>query len=162
MTSTTDTEAITTAVIRFPAPYGPHTYKLGDVVVFINRGHGFSGPITEFERYEGKTYATVSVPEFGSTLIELAKVLFVEHPDAAKMLKPGEHLVCGTLVRVHGLKAGKISEVISNGDLAVVMADKGRLVNVARLGGNGDRYGRLSHDHLTVVKVDPRTGAVTE
>jgi hypothetical protein len=161
--TTTEAAPITSAAINFPKPHGRHVYSLGDQVVFRERSRVLSGTITGFERFEqgGVFKIAVSVSTAaGSVLISLAKVLFADHPDAVRMLKPVEHLVCGTLVRVSGLR--KNYGGIGNGDLAVVLADKGRLVNVALLGGAGDAYGRLSHDALTVVTVDPRTGAVAK
>jgi hypothetical protein len=41
------------------------------------------------------------------------------------------------------------------------MADALAKADVARLGGAGDSYARVSHDALTVVTVDPRTGELS-
>jgi hypothetical protein len=163
----TDSPAITTAVIRFPPPIGPHTYSLNDEVAFYDRGQGRAGRITEFERRERDIYVTVDVPEFGMVLVDLRKALFIEHPKAAAMAAPVPRLPMGTVVRAHGLKPGKTYGGIGDGDLAVVIADKGRLVNLARLGSwqddkGRDGYARLAHDYLTVVTVDARTGTVTD
>jgi hypothetical protein len=152
-------EAITEASIKFPPEEGGvHVYHVDDQVVFTDKlARVNKGPITEFEQYDRKVYVTVST-EHGLMMVELRRVLFEGHPRAAAMLERGtpDHLACGTLVRVR--VKGKPLGGICNGDLAVVLADKGQRVNVARLGGAGDAYARVSHDSLTVVKVDPRTG----
>jgi hypothetical protein len=163
-----DAPVMTTAVIRFPRPIGPHTYNLNDEVVFLDRGQGRTGRIAEFERHGGNIYVIVAdVPVFGRVLVDLRKVLFIEHPKAAAMAAPLTHLPMGTLVRAHGLKPGKTLGGIGNGDLAVVTADKGRLVNLAKLGSwqddkGRDGYARLTRDYFTVVQVDARTGVITE
>jgi hypothetical protein len=64
-----------------------------------------------------------------------------------------EHLACGTLVRLNGVREEK--GWYRNGNLGVVLKDNGDKVNVAPLGGNEDRYGRFPHRMLTVV--DPQT-----
>lgn len=157
--SDTSTPAMTSAVIRFPArDGGPHTYHLGDEVTFTDKlARVNTGPIKEFEKAEGRVYVTVSTDN-GLMLIELRRVLPAEFPQAVAMAEKGtpEHLACGTLVRVT-LK-GKPLGGIESGDLAVVIADKGQRVNVAKLGGHQDSYARVGHDCLTVVKVDPQTG----
>jgi hypothetical protein len=156
-------ERPTTAVIRFPRPIGPHTYNLNDQVAFSDRGSGRTGRITHFERYERLIYASVEVPGHGSILVDLRKALFIEHPDAAAMAAPGVHLRNGTVVRVT-MPAGKTWGGMSTGDLGVVMADKGELVNVVKLGGDDrerEGYARLNHAALAVVTADPRTGTVT-
>jgi hypothetical protein len=151
-------EAITEASIRFPRE-GVHVYRLGDQVTFTDKySRVHTGPIRAFERYDGtgKMLAVVQTDSIG-TLISLAKVLPAEHPRAIEMAKPVAHLACGTVVRV-ALPAGKSYGGIGDGDLGVVIADKGVRVNVARLGGHGDSYGRLTHDVLTVVTLDPDAG----
>ena len=53
----------------------------------------------------------------------------------------------------------------TSGDLGVVTADKGELVNVVKLGGDDSKrpgYARLTHGALTVVRIDARTGVITE
>jgi hypothetical protein len=160
--SDTETAEITTAVIRFPRPIGPHTYNLNDQVVFTDRGHPYTGPITEFERWEGHIYVTVKHPEGCGRMVDLRKVLFIDHPDAAAMAAPVTHLRNGTVVRVT-MPAGKTWGGMTDGDLGVVMADKGQLVNVVRLGGDTrerEGYARLTHDALTVVRIDARTGCI--
>ena len=159
-----DTDVITTAAIRFPRPIGAHTYNLQDEVVFTDRGHGYTGPITAFERHGGHIYATVRHPEGYGTMVDLRKVLFAGHPDAAAVLTPIRHLRNGTVVRVT-MPRGKTWGGMSTGDLGVVMADKGQLVNVVKLGGDDSErksYARLTHAALEVVTVDPRTGTVSE
>lgn len=159
----TETKAaeITSADVRFPASEGGvHTYHVGDRVTFrdkYQRVH--TGPINRFERYERAMYATVRHPEGYGMLVSVRHLLPAGHPRAVAMAKPFEHLACGTVVRVK-LPKGKSYGGISDGDLGVVLADKIARVNVAKLGGSGDSYGRFSHDALTVVELDPRTGAV--
>lgn len=60
-----------------------------------------------------------------------------------------EHLVCGTLVRLGGVRQAK--GWMKDGALGVVLKDNGDRVNVAPLGGQEDRYGRFPHRMLTVV-----------
>lgn len=156
MTETT-TDAITSGDVRFPGE-GVHTYHLNDRVTFADKyQHVHTGPIIGFERYAGKLLVTVQTDNI-NMLVSLAKVLPAEHPRAIAMAQPVVHLVCGTVVRVK-LPRGKSYGGIADGDLGVVMADKGQRVNVAKLGGSGDSYGRFTHDILTVVTLDPRTGA---
>lgn len=159
-----DEAPLTEGTIRFPWPIGPHTYSLNDEVVFQDRGHGYTGPITAFERHGGHVYATVRHPEGYGTVVDLRKALFIDHPDAAAMAAPVTHLKDGTVVRVT-IPAGKTWGGMTSGDLGVVTADKGQLVNVVKLGGDDSPrpgYARLTHDALTPVKLDPRTGVVTE
>lgn len=149
--------AITSADVRFPGE-GVHTYHVGDQVTFTDKYQQVhTGPIDRFERYEGKMYMTVRHPEGWGMLCPAAKVLPAEHPRAVAMAAPVTHLPCGTVVRV-SLPRGKSYGGISDGDLGVVLADKGQRVNVARLGGHGDQYGRFTHAVLAVVRLDPRTG----
>jgi hypothetical protein len=153
--------AITSAGVKFPRT-GTHIFHLGDQVTFTDKlARVHTGPITKFERIERYTHVTVTT-EHGAMLIELRRVLPAELPEAVALAAAGTpgHLVAGTLVRVT-LK-GKALGGINDGDLAVVIADKGPLVNVARLGGHQDSYARLSHASLTVVTVDPRTAALSE
>jgi hypothetical protein len=157
-------ESITTASIRFPRPIGSHVYNLNDEVVFHDRGHGYTGPITAFQRHDGHIYATIAHPEGYGTQVDLRKVLFIDHPDAAAVLTPIRHLRNGTVVRVT-MPRGKTWGGMTTGDLGVVLADKGQLVNIVKLGGDDserESYARLTHDALTVMTVDPRTGTVSE
>ena len=62
------------------------------------------------------------------------------------------HLVCGTLVRLNGVRQEK--GWLKNGNLGVVLVDKGDRINVAPLGGHEDRYARLPRHMVTVV--DPQ------
>lgn len=158
------TEDIKTAVVRFPKPIGPHAYGIGDTVVFLYRGHGITGTINRFDRAERKTYATVETEAEGLIMENISKLLFEGHPDFVARAKPIPHLPEGGVVRVSGLPKGKSYAGIGEGDLAVVMADKGHLVNLVKLGGWAGRgaYARLTHDVLTLVTIDPRTGAITE
>lgn len=157
----TETTAIpiTSANVRYPANQGgTHTFHVGDTVVFRDKyQHVRTGPVKAFESTDGKAYATVEADGI-LMLVGLRYLLFPEHPRAAEMLAPVTHLACGTVVRV-SLAAGKSYGGMTDGDLGVVLADKGALVNVAKLGGCEDRYGRFRHAILTVVTLDPRTGA---
>jgi hypothetical protein len=155
-------DVTTSADVRFPASEGGvHTYRIGDQVTFRDKYQQVhTGPIDRFERYEGKVWVIVRHPEGYGMLCPLVKVLPAEHPRAVAMARPVTHLACGTVVRVK-LPRGKSYGGMSDGDLGVVLADKIARVNVAKLGGSGDSYGRFSHDVLTVVTVDPRTGVLS-
>lgn len=159
MTETATATEITSANVRFPASEGGvHTFKVGDQVVFADKyQHARTGPVKTFERIGAKAYATVEADGI-PMLVALGHLLFPEHPRAVELLKPVVHLVCGTVVRVQ-LPAGKQYGGIKDGDLGVVLIDKGARVNVAKLGGCADKYGRFTHGILTVVTLDPRTGA---
>lgn len=63
-----------------------------------------------------------------------------------------EHLACGTLVRLNGVR--QETSWYKNGTLAVVLKDNGDKINVAPLGGHNDHYGRFPRRMLTVV--DPQ------
>lgn len=159
----TDQPAVTEGTIRFPRPIGPHTYHVDDEVALHDRGQGRIGRITKFERIEGMLYVHVDTGD-GIIGVQLRKVLFTGHPDAAAMAAPVVHLKTGTVARVK-IPAGKTWGGMRTGDLGVVTADKGQLVNVVKLGGDDSPrpgYARLTHDALTVVRLDPRTGAVIE
>jgi hypothetical protein len=67
-------------------------------------------------------------------------------------LDPIAHLVCGTLVRLNGVRQDK--GWLRNGNLGVVLVDKGDRINVAPLGGKEDRHARLPRRRVTVV--DPK------
>jgi hypothetical protein len=152
---------VTEARIKFPR-HGLHVFHVGDSVTFTDKiGRVHTGPVTEFEKHGAHVLATVRT-EDGLMPIEVRRVLPAEFPEAVAMAAKGTpaHLACGTLVRV-SIK-GRPLGGIADGDLAVVLTDKGLRVNVARLGGAGDSYARVGHDSLTVVTADPRTGALSE
>jgi hypothetical protein len=95
-----DEAPLTEGTIRFPRPIGPHTYSLNDEVVFQDRGHGYTGPITAFERHGGHIYATVRHPEGYGTMVDLRKVLFIDHPDAAALAAVIGDSTSGTVARL--------------------------------------------------------------
>jgi hypothetical protein len=64
-----------------------------------------------------------------------------------------EHLACGTLVRLNGVRQEK--GWLRNGNLGVVLRDNGDRINVAPLGGHEDRYAKLPRRMVTVI--DPQT-----
>jgi hypothetical protein len=153
---------ITSADVRFPASEGGvHTYHVGDSVTFTDKWKQVhTGPVTRFERVERDVYATVRTLRMGLCLVSVRHLLPAEHPRAVAMARPVTHLHPGTVVRV-SMPAGKSWGGLADGELAAVLADKGQLVNVARLGGAGGHYARLPHDALAVVTADPRTGTVS-
>lgn len=129
--------------------------RVGSEVVFKDRfGEVREGSITRFEQDDaGKiTGASIKVPGDISYLINLSKIALKGTPLAAEFLAPVVHLTMGTMVEVHDLPAGKKYGGVGNGDIGVVLADKGDRVNVALLGGTGkDEYGRFPHRCLSVV-----------
>ncbi len=151
----TEAATITEAAILFSKKDGGlHTFRIGDEVTFTDRYLGVhTGIIVQFERVEGLTYITVREDE-GSHYVELRRVHPAGSPGAERLIAESAaaqtHLAAGTLVRVT-LPAGKSYGGVGNGDLAVVLQDKGQRVNVARLGGHKDAYARLSHTALVVV-----------
>ena len=135
-------------------------YKINDLV-------GLDPELASGGRYRGVTFKVVKVnpktlklqPLNGGRIVNADKFLVV--PTGLETTAAGtaqdmpivEHLCCGTLVRLSGLRGG--SRVLNDGDLGVVLVDKGERVNIAPLGGFEDRYGRFPRRCLTVV--DPRT-----
>jgi hypothetical protein len=152
---------ITSAVVKFPKKDGgPHMYRPGHEVTFLDRyQRAHTGNILSFERDAASPYMYVTVAEGdgGRHFVELRRCVPAGSAMAAHMYAEAEAaqvtLHPGTLVRVT-LPKGKSYGGVSDGDLAVVLADKGRLVNVARLGGHGGAYARLSHSILHVVSPD--------
>lgn len=69
-----------------------------------------------------------------------------------------EHLVCGSLVRIGGLRQEK--GWMTNGAIGVVLVDKGDKINVAPLGGFEDRYAKLPRRCVTALKPTPAELAV--
>ncbi len=131
-------------------------YKINDLV-------GVASP-----KYAGRTFKVIKVnpttyllePVDGSgrrvrashTLVTSTPVTRTTTGTAQDVPLPEvDHLVCGTLVRVSGLREGKAAAGLTNGCLAVVLVDKGERVNVAVIGGFEDRYGRLPRQMLTRV-----------
>jgi hypothetical protein len=149
---------ITKAAIKYRQKDGGlHTFHLNDRVTFLDgRQRAHTGAIVKFERAgidNPYMYVTVREDE-GSHFVELRRVVPAGTAMAQRMLAEAEAaqvtLHPGTLVRVT-LARGKSYGGVADGDLAVVLADKGRLVNVAKLGGHGGAYARLSHSILHVV-----------
>jgi hypothetical protein len=118
------------------------------------------------DKYRDQTFKVVKVnpktyklqPLNGGQLVNASRFLVVPPPvtstaagtaQSVPLLDPVAHLVCGTLVRVHNARHG--ASFLNDGDLGVVLVDKGERVNVAPLGGFEDRYGRLPRRMLTVV-----------
>jgi hypothetical protein len=124
-------------------------------VVFMDRWNRVhEGTITELHKpdeYGNGWSASVNVPGDCGYFVALSRIAPKGTPRAAQYLASAQTLTIGTLVRVSGLPEGKTYGGLGNGDLGVVMADKGALVNVAKLGGHGNGYARLSHTALTVV-----------
>lgn len=146
------------------------TFKVGDEVTFYWKGRlRLTGVITEFEKLSAYTdqpadtevVATVRVP--GNTLadhggnygaLKLSKLTHADHPlvkaaAAVPKQKPG------ALVRVAGLR-GKVIAGVSDGSVAVVLADKGDRLNVVAVGGSADlhQYLRVPRHMVTPVALD--------
>lgn len=117
-------------------------------------------------KYRGQTFKVVKInpksyklqPLNGGIPVNASKELVTDAPvtstaagtaQSVPLADPVAHLVCGTLVRVHNGKHDR--DWLKDGDLGVVLLDKGERVNVAPLGGFEDRYGRLPRRMLTVV-----------
>lgn len=72
------------------------------------------------------------------------KSSLLDEPVLGKPYEPVNIFACGEVVTWNSPQAG--------GDLFVVLADKGQKVNIAKLGGDNDRYWRVSNRRsLTVV-----------
>lgn len=133
-------------------------YSIGDLV-------GLDPDLTSGgEKFRGVTFKVLKVnpktlklqPLNGGRIVNASKFLVIPtgltHTPAstAQDVPIVEHLCCGTLVRLSGLRGG--SRFLNDGDLGVVLVDKGERINVAPLGGFEDRYGRFPRRCLTVVK----------
>ena len=137
-------------------PQGPKTRRVHDLV-------GLDG-----NKYAGRTFEVIKVnqvtyllrPLDGGLNVKASKELVTDPPNT----QPGrhviiedvpieQHLVAGTIVRINGL-GSKPAGGLKNGGLGVVLVDKGDRINVAKLGGFEDRYGRLPRRMITVV--DPK------
>jgi hypothetical protein len=131
--------------------------KVGDLV-------GLTGA-----RYAGRTFKVLKVnpatyllePMHAGVQVRASHELVTDPPvtqteagtaQDVPLPDPIAHLVCGTVVRVHGLRGDRRAGGLTNGCLGVVLVDKGERVNVALLGGFEDRYGRLPRTMLTVVE----------
>jgi hypothetical protein len=124
---------------------------IGSEVVFVDRFRRVhEGTITKFERGAGGkvTNATIDVPGDFAYGVAWSKVAIKGTPRADGMLKVHQHLVVGTVVRY---TLDKTIAGMSAGDYGVVIADKGEMVNVAKLGGHGGHYARLSRGGFAVV-----------
>lgn len=129
-------------------------HQVGDIVIVSDdRALGLYWKVV---RVNDKTYSIDEVNADGTAITGRKP----SRTRAAKELvhkpaKPGQpigqpykeipHYVCGQIVRYTGTRtiAG-----FAPGDIGIVLADKGRLVNVAKLGGHNDSYLRAPHSHL--------------
>jgi hypothetical protein len=138
--------------------------KVGDLVGLdtnlASGGAKFRGVTFKVVKVNAKTYKLQ--PLNGGLMVNADKFLVTDPPvtttpagtaQDVPLHDPIEHLVAGTLVRVHNGKHDR--DWLNDGDLGVVLVDKGERVNVAPLGGYEDRYGRLPRRMLTVV--DPKS-----
>lgn len=129
--------------------------RINDKVAFLDRwGGAHEGTIKQFHaagQYgRGKAVTVTALDGDGTHIVPFSSIAPFGSPRANDMLAPKQYLVAGTLVRVT-LPAGKTIAGIGNGDLGIVLADKGQRVNVAKLGGFGGQYLRTGHTALTVV-----------
>jgi hypothetical protein len=137
---------------------GVPAFKIGDLV-------GLDPTLaTGGAKYRGVTFKVLKVnpktlklqPLNGGRVINADKLLIVPPPETttpAGTSQDGpliEHLPAGTLVRLNGVRQEK--GWLRNGNLGVVLVDKGDRINVAPLGGHpDDTYARLPRRMVTVV-----------
>jgi hypothetical protein len=139
--------------------------RVGDRVVFRDKYKGVhTGTIAAFERDGGAVSAHIKDVEDETCgyVVGMSSVTKVGSALAESWLHPAAHLNPGQVVLVTftGAARTKVYGGVADGDLAVVLQDKGDLVNVAKLCGTGrDQYARLPHSCLTVADIK---GAVME
>jgi hypothetical protein len=134
------------------------TFNVGDLVSLdpaMTSGNKYRGVNFRVIKVNPKTYRLQ--PLNGDRVLVADRFLVVPStlPAGASVedVPIVEHLVVGTLVKIQNLRTPK--GWMQNGTLGVVLVDKGERVNVAPLGGFEDRYARLPHHMLEVVKLSP-------
>lgn len=139
--------------------------RVGDRVVFRDKYKTvYTGTIEKFSPTGGTTtnvHLTDVEDVKGKPLgyghvVQNTQVTHLDTPLAHSWLHPPQHLTMGQIVRVTltGKDAAKTYGGLGNGDIGIVLQDKGDRVNVAKLGGAGrDTYARFTHSVLTVVPV---------
>jgi hypothetical protein len=137
-----------------PEPTQRKTYKKDDLVGLDGAKH--RGRTFRVEKVNPTTY--LLNPLDGGIQVRAQRLLVTAPPvtvtpagtsQDVPLHDPIAHLVVGTLVRFTSLR--NPPAWVKEGDLGVVIVDKGERVNVAPLGGFEDRYMRLPRRAVTVV-----------